>query len=161
MASDAIRAAVVVPLAPEQAFRLFAPGLASWWPREYTWGQEALETIAIEPHEGGFCYERGPHGFRSDWGRVLAWEPPKRLRFTWQIGPGREPLPDPARASEVQVTFVGEEADATRVELEHREFERHGEGGGGYRAALGSEQGWPYILDRYAAAASARRDGDD
>jgi uncharacterized protein YndB with AHSA1/START domain len=156
MAADSISRAVVVPLPPEEAFRLFGPGLQRWWPREYTWGQEALDAIAIEPREGGFCYERGPHGFRCDWGRVLAWEPPRRLLFSWQIGPGREPVPDPAKASEVEVRFVAEEAEATRVELEHRGFDSHGEGGDAYRAALDSEQGWPYILDRYAAAGGSR-----
>lgn len=158
MASDSSNHAVVVPLAPEEAFRLFGPGLQSWWPREYTWGDDALETIAIEPREGGFCYELGPDGFRSDWGRVLVWEPAERLAFCWQIGPGREPVPDPARASEVDVRFIAEDAEQTRIELEHRGFERHGEGGEGYRAALGSEQGWPYILDRYASAAGVRGD---
>lgn len=159
MSDPPIRRAVVVPLAPEEAFRLFGPGLASWWPREYTWGHDALETIAIEPHEGGLCHERGPHGFRSDWDGCWPWEPPERLAFRWQIGPGREPVPDPARASAAEALFVAE-AEATRVELEHRGFERHGEGGQGYRAALDSEQGWPYILDRYAAAAGTRGDAE-
>lgn len=99
------------------------------------------------------CSEVGPHGFRCDWGRVLAAERPKRLRFTWQIGPSREPVPDPERASVVDVRFLAEGADSTRVEVEHHAFERHGEAAQGYRDALASEQGWPYMLGRYAAAA--------
>jgi len=160
VSADPIQRAVVVPLAREEAFRLFGPGFASWWPQEYTWAQDVLETIAIEPREGGRCFERGPHGFECDWGRVLNWEPAARLAFSWQIGPKREPVPDPEKASEVEVRFVAEQATETRVELEHRGFDRHGEGGGGYRAALDSEQGWPYILDRYAAAAGARGEPD-
>ena len=127
--------------------------MKAWWPPEYTWAQQSLAEIAIEPAEGGRCYERGPHGFSCDWGRVLAWEPPDRLVFTWQISPQRVPQPDPARSSEVEVRFAAEGASATRVELEHRHFERHGEGADGYRAAMTSEHGWPLLLERFAAAA--------
>jgi uncharacterized protein YndB with AHSA1/START domain len=130
----------------ERAFAAFAD-LGTWWPPEYSWAGDVLEEIGIEPREGGHCYELGPHGFRCDWGRVTAWEPPRRLVFTWQIGPQREPAPDPARASEVEVRF-----EATSVTLEHRGFERHGPDHENYRAALASEHGWPYILGRYAAS---------
>jgi uncharacterized protein YndB with AHSA1/START domain len=133
----------------ERAFAAFAD-LGAWWPAEYSWAGDVLEEIGIEPREGGHCYELGPHGIRCDWGRVTAWEPPRRLVFTWQIGPQREPAPDPARASEVEVRF-----DATTVTLEHRDFERHGPDAENYRAALASEHGWPYILGRYAATLSA------
>jgi uncharacterized protein YndB with AHSA1/START domain len=148
------KAGVVVELPQERAFTLFAQGFATWWPAEYTWSQEALETIAIEPHSGGRCFERGPDGFEVDWGRVKEWGPPRSLKFSWQISPRREPVPDAAKAGEVEVQFVGEDAGSTRVELEHTGFERHGEGAEEYRAAMASEQGWPYILDRYASAAA-------
>jgi uncharacterized protein YndB with AHSA1/START domain len=111
-----------------------------------------LDTIAIEPRAGGRCFERGPHGFECDWGRVLAYDPPRRLAFLWQISPRREPVSDPARASEVEVVFVAE-VDTTRVELTHRGFERHGDGAAEYREAMASEQGWPYLLRCYADAA--------
>lgn len=75
----------------ERAFAVFTDGLATWWPREYTWARDVLETIAIEPREGGRCYERGPHNFQCDWGRVLAWNPPHQLVISWQISPRREP----------------------------------------------------------------------
>lgn len=150
-AAESIRHVVTVAAAPERAFALFTEELTSWWPREYTWGQEALAGIRIEPREGGACVEEGPEGFRCDWGRVLACEPPRRLLFTWQIAPDRTPQPDPARASEVEVRFEAVE-EGTLVELEHRAFERHGEGGEGYRAGLASEQGWPYMLGRLAEA---------
>jgi len=88
----------------------------------------------------------GPHGFSCDWGRVLDCEPPRRLVFTWQISPDRTPQPDPERSSEVEVTFEETETGA-RVCVEHRAFERHGEEGEGYRQALDSEHGWPYMLD--------------
>ena len=141
------RAAIRVAMAPERAFARFTAELGAWWPAEYTWSQEALEDIGID---GSLLYERGPHGFRLDWGRVLACEPPERLVFTWQIGPTRVPQPDPAQASEVEVAFVREE-DGTRVELVHSGFERHGEGAEDYAAAMASAQGWEYILSRFAA----------
>jgi uncharacterized protein YndB with AHSA1/START domain len=141
---------ITVQLPPDQAFARFTEQMGDWWPAEYTWAHQTLEAIAIEPAEGGRCYERGPHGFSCDWGRVVACEPPARLVFTWQITPQRVPQPDPARASEVEVRFAGEGEAATRVELEHRGFERHGEGADGYRAAMDSPQGWPLLLERFA-----------
>ena len=85
---------------------------------------------------------------------MIVFEPPRRLVFTWQISERREPVPDPAKASEVEVRFIAEEADSTRVELEHRGFERHGERRRRrLRAAMDSEQGWPYLLDRFASVA--------
>lgn len=150
---DAIQYTLTVPLPPAAAFALFAQRLAEWWPREYTWCQSVLEDIGIEARRDGLCYERGPHGFRCDWGRVLAWEPPNRLVLAWQISPRREPEPNPERASTIELRFDAEEQERTRVTMEHRDFDRHGEGAGEYREALASEQGWPYILARYAAAA--------
>ena len=150
--TDSIVAAVSVEASPERAFEVFTEGLGSWWPREYTWSQEVLEEIGLEPREGGLCYERGPHGFRCDWGRVLAWEPPRRVVFTWQIGPNREPQPNPEKASAVTVRFGDDGGGGVRVEVEHRAFDRHGEAGADYAAALGSPQGWPVMLARFAEA---------
>ena len=143
---------VTVPLGPAAAFSLFADGLGGWWPREYTWGQEVLEWIGIEPGEGGRCTERGPGGFECDWGQVRSWEPPTRLELSWQISPRREPVPDPAQASRVTVGFAAE-GGGTAVTLTHGEFERHGDGAAEYRDALASREGWPFILGRYVAAA--------
>jgi uncharacterized protein YndB with AHSA1/START domain len=151
--TDAIRYTLTVPVPPSDAFSLFARRLAEWWPREYTWSQNVLEDIGIEGRPDGLCSERGPHGFRCDWGRVLAWEPPGRLVLAWQISPRREPEPNPERASTIELRFDAEAEHRTRVTMEHRDFDRHGEGAEAYRAALASEQGWPYILSRYAAAA--------
>jgi uncharacterized protein YndB with AHSA1/START domain len=132
-------------ITPERAFEAFTAELREWWPAEYTWsGASALVTIGIEPGAGGLCHEIGPHGFRCDWGRVLTWDPPRRLVFTWQIGPSREPVPDPARASEVEVRFRD-----GRVELEHRSFGKHGPSGDDYLKGMESPEGWPFILGRY------------
>jgi uncharacterized protein YndB with AHSA1/START domain len=151
--SDTISETLTVSLAPPQAFALFAERLGDWWPREYTWGQDALQAIGIEPRVDGLCYELGPHDFRCDWGRVLVWEPPSGLSLAWQISPRREPEPNPHRASTVDVRFASRESGGTLVTLEHHGFERHGDGAEEYRAALASPEGWPYILQRFAAVA--------
>lgn len=150
MTIEPIVCITTVPLPPAGAFDLFAAQLGRWWPREYTWGQDALEWIGLEPRAGGRCTERGPHGFQCDWGRVTAWEPPARVELAWQISPRREPVPDPARASRVEVTFTAA-ARGSEVRLQHDGFERHGSDGAAYRDALATEHGWPLILARYAA----------
>jgi len=151
MAGDAITTTVTVPTSPDRAFAVFFDRFADWWPSEFTWSQDVLETVALEPHEGGRAFERGPDGFHIDWGRMREVERPRRALFTWQISPRREPVPDPTRASEVEVRFEEVDGGTTRVELEHRGFSRHGEGADEYRQMMG-EQGWPYALERYAQA---------
>lgn len=151
--SSTIKHGLTVPLSVEAAFSLFVHKLMAWWPREYTWSNDVLELIAIEPVLGGRCFERGPHRFEVDWGRVLVWEHPARLVFTWQISPRREPEPNPAKASEVEVRFTARTADTTEVAFEHRLIERHGAGSAEYHAALSTPQGWPYILGRYQVMA--------
>jgi uncharacterized protein YndB with AHSA1/START domain len=154
MAVEPVRNALVIPLPLERAFMLFTDDLGTWWPKEYTWSGEVLEEIGIEGWLDGMCYETGPYGFRCDWGRVLAWEPPNRLVFTWQISPNREPVPDPRKASEVELRFASQDDNVTRVDFEHRNFERHGPGAQSYRDALNAEDGWPLILDGYVRAAT-------
>jgi uncharacterized protein YndB with AHSA1/START domain len=149
---EPIRAEVTVDAPPQQAFELFTAGMGSWWPKEFSWSQEALEEIGIEPRDGGFAYERGPHGFLVHWGRVTAWEPPARLVFTWQIAADRSPQPDPAKAGEVEVRFSGEHG-STRVDLEPRGWERHGDAAQKYHDGFEKAGAWPYALERFAAAA--------
>lgn len=145
---QSIRWSREIDTTPDRAFEIFTRDLASWWPAEYTWSGDVMETIALEPRQGGRCYELGPHGFQCDWGRVLAWEPGERLVLAWQISPRREPEPNPAKASEVEISFNRNGA-RTMVEFEHRHIDRHGEGSDDYRKALASEAGWPWILSRY------------
>jgi uncharacterized protein YndB with AHSA1/START domain len=148
---EEVRTSAELPLTCEESFALFSSGLGSWWPQEFSWSQGALGELGMETRVGGFLYEIGPHGLRLDWGRVLAWDPPARLVFSWHISPARVPEPDPARASEVDVRF--EPADSgCRVSVVHRGFERHGEGAARYAEMMGS-QGWPYALERLVAAA--------
>jgi uncharacterized protein YndB with AHSA1/START domain len=150
-----VREKIEVRTPIEAAFTCFVDDIGEWWPREYTWADEDLAKMAIEPKIGGRCYERALDGHERVWGRVLEWEPPGRFVFSWQITPDRKAIADPADASEVEVTFREREDEmVTEVELVHRGFERHGDGGDAYRDAMADRDGWPYILDRYAAAAS-------
>lgn len=140
---------MTVTESPARAFERFTERLGDWWPPEFSWSGEVLEEMGMEPWEQGMLFEVGPHGFRCDWGRITTWSPPKRLVFTWQIGPNREPVPDPAMASEVEVRF--DDADGgTHVSVEHRAFERHGERAETYRDGLSGA--WAQILDRFARA---------
>jgi uncharacterized protein YndB with AHSA1/START domain len=119
-AKNRIRHSVVVDLPPEAAFARFTERIGEWWPAEYTWSGDVLQEIGIEARAGGMCFERGPHGFWCDWGRVLELVPPRELSFTWQIGPSLEPVPDERRASEVEVHFEAVSDRSRRVDLEHR-----------------------------------------
>lgn len=149
----AVHVEAAVARSPDEAFARFTDGLGEWWPPEYTWSGSSLVTIEMAPGEGGLCTERGPHGFRCDWGRVVAWEPPARVAFTWQISPSRVPQPDPRLASTVDVRFTAE-GDRTRVDLTHTGFEWHGDGAEHYRDAMASSQGWAAILARFATPPS-------
>ncbi|MFL0800385.1 MAG: SRPBCC family protein [Agarilytica sp.] len=146
---EPINASINVNVAPGDAFIAFTEHFQSWWPMAYTLSKEVLSEIGIEPSEGGFCFEKGPHGFRCDWGRVLQWSPAEALRFTWQLDANSAPQPNPDMASEVSVHFNKNEDGTTRVALDHENLERHGACAAQYRDELASEYGWPYLLQQY------------
>jgi uncharacterized protein YndB with AHSA1/START domain len=152
---EPVHAAISVGVGIEDAFATFVDRFGSWWPRSSSWSGEALQSMTLEPRPGGLLSEHGPHGFRLDWGRIVAWEPPHRLAFTWQVAPDRTPEPNPSRASEVELRFRAANG-GTRVELEHRGFERHGAGAEAYRDGMASDDGWPRLLAAYAAAVQRR-----
>ena len=146
---------VVLPLPRPQAFELVVERFSAWWPREYTFLGESLDDIGIDPHLGGQCYEQNRGGTRIVWGTVLSIEQPLYLRLAWQIGPGRQTIADPAAASRVMMSFR-EAGEATRLELVHTDFIRHGERADEYRAHMASPSGWPFCLARLAAMAGRR-----
>lgn len=150
----AVRRETTVSLPAERAFALFTEGIATWWPRDsHHIGPMPAEAV-FEPVVGGRLFSRTPEGAERDWGRVLAWEPPARVVFAWLLSPEWEFEPDPARASEVEVRFTALDDGATRVELEHRGFERYARGGEEMRASVDAEGGWGLLVERFAAAAS-------
>jgi uncharacterized protein YndB with AHSA1/START domain len=99
--------------------------------------------MVFEPRPGGHIYDRGVDGSECRWARVLAYEPPARVLFSWDINLDWQIETDPERTSEVEVRFISEGADRTRVELEHRGLERHGDGWERMRGAVASPEGWP------------------
>ncbi len=154
-ADTVVRTSIVVGAPVEHAFSVFTDGIDSWWERSHTIGEQPLREMVLEPREGGRAYGVGVDGEESDWGRVLVYEPPTRLVFSWDITLAWKREPDPERTSEVEVRFIPEGPDRTLVELEHRHLERHGEGWEAMRDAVRSAGGWGAGLDAFAKAAEA------
>ena len=150
-----VRHETVVEAPIERAFRVFTEGFGSFKPKEHNLlGVEIAETV-FEPRAGGHLYDRGVDGSECRWARILAYEPPDRVVLSWDISPRWQVETDPARTSEVEVRFIAEGSDRTRVELEHRHLERHGEGWEAVRDGVDSPGGWPLYLQRYGAVVTA------
>lgn len=146
-----VRLAIVVEAPLERAFATFTEKFDRIKPREHNMLAVEIAETVFEPRPGGRVYDRGVDGSEYQWARVLAFEPPDRLLFSWDISPQWQIETDLDRTSEVEVRFIAESAERTRVELEHRNLDRHGEGWEGTREAVGSDGGWPLYLQRYAA----------
>jgi uncharacterized protein YndB with AHSA1/START domain len=146
-----VHASIVVDAPIEQAFQLFTQDFGKFKPPDHNLlGVEIAETV-FEPRVGGHLYDRGVDGSECLWARVLAYEPPDRLVLTWNISPQWQIESDPTKTSEWEVRFVAETDQRTRVEIEHRNLDRHGEGWEGVREGVGGDQGWPLYLNRYAS----------
>jgi uncharacterized protein YndB with AHSA1/START domain len=145
-----VRRQITVRATPERAFQVFAGDFGRWWPNTHKIGAAPLKAAVLEPRLGGRWYEIGEDGSECDWGEVLAWEPPERLLLAWRIG--GDFRADPKLQTEVEVRFIAESAEVTRVELEHRHLERMGETAEQGRAAVSGEGGWSGLLKIYARA---------
>jgi uncharacterized protein YndB with AHSA1/START domain len=146
-----IRTEVVVDAAQDRAFKLFTEQFDKIKPREHNMLPVDIAESVLEPQAGGRVYDRGVDGSECQWGRVLVCEPPERIVFTWDISPHWQIETDRSRSSEVEIRFIAESAERTRVELEHRHLDRHGDGWEGLRAGVEGDDGWPLYLARYAA----------
>jgi uncharacterized protein YndB with AHSA1/START domain len=150
-----IRTEVVVDAAQDRAFKLFTAQFDRIKPREHNLlGVDIAESV-FEPYAGGRVYDRGVDGSECQWARVLVYEPPARIVFTWDISPHWQLETDLSNASEVEIRFIAESEERTRVELEHRHLDRHGDGWEGLRAGVEGEAGWPLYLARYADQVTA------
>ena len=148
-----VRKSIVVNVPQAHAFAVFTEKFGSWWPLEsHHIGKPMAETAIIEPRAGGRWFERGVDGAECDWGRVLAWEPPSRVLLSWEISAAFQY--DKSIQSEVEVKFLSEGPQTTRVMLEHRKLDQYGEKASMMKAAFDSENGWGSMLQVFASMAN-------
>jgi len=145
-----VRTSIVVEAPVERAFRVFTDDIGSWWRPDHHILEAELAEMVFESRVGGHVYDRGVDGSECRWARVLAYEPPNRVVFSWDINTQWQLETDLEKTSEVEVRFLPEGPDRTRVELEHRHLERHGHGWEQMRDAVGSPDGWGEGLGEFA-----------
>jgi uncharacterized protein YndB with AHSA1/START domain len=150
-ASAIVRRHVIVDAPVDRAFSVFTQRFGDFKPPEHNLLAAPIAETVFEPRVGGHIYDRATDGTECRWARVLAYEPPSRVVFSWDIGPTWQLETDPENASEVEVRFVEESPGRTRIELEHRNIDRHGPGWESVADGVGQDQGWPLYLARYAA----------
>ena len=139
----------------ERTFSVFTERIGTWWNPEHHILEAELAEMVFEPRVGGHVYDRGVDGSECRWARVLAYEPPHRVVFSWDINTRWQIETNLGKTSEVEVRFVAEDAHRTRVELEHRNLDRHGDGWEQIRGAVGSPDGWSDGLRRFAEVVRA------
>jgi uncharacterized protein YndB with AHSA1/START domain len=139
----------------ERAFRVFTESFNTWWPQHHHIRSVDLAEAVLEARPGGRWYERSVDGGECDWGQVVVFAPPHRLVLSWQINGSFEYDPDPTHASEIEVLFADLGSGQTRVDFEHRAFERHGADGQRVHDGVTGAGGWPRIVDDYAKVAEA------
>ncbi len=145
-----VRRSIVVPVSIGVAFEVFTEQLDRIKPREHNLLNVEIAETVFERRVGGYLYDRGVDGSECRWARVLAYEPPERVVISWDISPRWEIETDLEKTSEVEVRFVAEGERSTRVQLEHRNLDRHGEDWQMLRDGIGGDGGWPLYLQRYA-----------
>jgi uncharacterized protein YndB with AHSA1/START domain len=155
--ATSVHVQVVVEAPIEQAFMVFTEGIGTWFPSEYNLLAVPIAERVFEPRVGGHVYDRGVDGSECHWGRVLKYERPTRVVISWDINPRWQVETDLTKTSEVEVQFIAESSNRTRVELEHRHLDRHAEGWQQLHESVSGDGGWPGCLrkfvDRLHAAA--------
>jgi uncharacterized protein YndB with AHSA1/START domain len=147
----AVQKQVVVQAPIEHAFMVFTERFGDFKPREHNLMASPITRTVFEPRVGGSIVDIAEDGSECRWARILVFEPNERVVFSWDIGPDWQLVGEPENASEVEVRFVAETPERTRLELEHRHIDRHGPGWESLRDGIATDQGWPLYLDRYAA----------
>ena len=154
-ATAAVQKQIVVDVPVERAFTVFTDGFGDFKPREHNLLASPIARTVFEPRVGGHIVDIAEDGSECRWARVLVYEPHERVVFSWDIGPDWRLVPDPENASEVEVRFIAETPHRTRIELEHRNIDRHGPGWEAVRDGIAGDGGWPMYLERYAAVVMA------
>jgi uncharacterized protein YndB with AHSA1/START domain len=149
-AITSVKHSVVVEAPIGRAFKVFTENFGRFKPAEHNLLSVPIAETVFEPRVGGHLYDRGIDGSECRWARVLAYEPPNRVLLSWNISPQWQIETDPNKTSEWEVRFTAETAHRTRVEIEHRHLERHGEGWQSVRDGVAGDRGWPLYLQRFA-----------
>ncbi len=145
-----VRKEIIVEAPLEHAFRVFTERFGDFKPPEHNLLRVPIAETVFEPRVGGHIVDRGQDGSECRWARILVYEPPSRVVFSWDIGPTWQIESDREHTSEVEVRFVAESPNRTRVELEHRNLDRHGSGWEAISEGVEGDAGWPLYLNRYA-----------
>ena len=153
--TEPVRKSITVKATQENAFKVFTEGFDTWWPRSHHIGKSPMKKAILESWVGGRCYSEQEDGTDCPWGLVTVWQPPHRLVFAWQISAAWQFEAETAHTGEVEVNFTALEDGSTRVDLEHRNFDRMTAGGEQMRAMVDSPGGWGTILQLYAKQAEA------
>jgi uncharacterized protein YndB with AHSA1/START domain len=141
---------LVVQAPIEKAFAVFTERFGDFKPKEHNLLAAPIAETVFEPRVGGSIYDRAEDGSECRWATVLVYEPPNRVVFSWNIGPTWQVETERENVSEVEVRFTAETPERTRVELEHRNLDRHGPGWESVAGGVGAPDGWTLYLDRYA-----------
>ncbi len=149
-ATAAVRQQMVVEAPIERAFTVFTDRFGDFKPPEHNLLQAAIAETVFEPRVGGHIYDIGVDGSECRWARVLVYEPLERVVFSWDIGSQWQLETEPENTSEVEVRFIAETPQRTRIDLEHRNLNRHGPGWEAVRDGIAGDAGWPLYLTRYA-----------
>jgi Activator of Hsp90 ATPase homolog 1-like protein len=151
---EPVRKSIRVRASAEQAFRVFTEEMDSWWPRTHHIGTSPMTRVVVEGWPMGAIYSEQEDGTTCSWGTVLIWDPPHRFVMAWRVDPAWQYEMDLAKCSEVELRFLPtDDGVTTLVELEHRDFQRHGTGGVGMREQVNAEGGWGSLLAMFAAKA--------
>jgi hypothetical protein len=145
-----LRMSFDVACSQEHAFDVWTARIGTWWPRDHTVSGRA-ERVVLHGDVGGRIFERTAEGAEHDWGEVTIWQPPARLAYLWHLGLDR------ADATEVDIRFIARDEASTRIEIEHRGWERLGRSGEYWRGR--NEAGWQGLLPCFQAATAAEGAG--
>ena len=146
---EPLRITFEVDCSPDHAFATWTGRATAWWPPEHTVSHEPGAEIVFEPRRGGRIYERTGAGREIEWGEIVDWDPPRRLRYLWHIAT------EPANATDVEIVFRELPDATTRVEIEHGGWDRLGQMGQAWRDA--NMDGWDGVLPAYVGSASRSR----